>query len=370
MDNQDNALLNQEDIGISLELSNITSGGAASTMAMLVDGSIELSPPEIDVYPDIASFVSKANPGNAILTTVNYTKGLSGSLAYILALPAAKAIGNALMGDSPDAANDTLPEPHLNAVGEVISQMMGASVSGMSQFLSYPMSLSAHQIGTFSPEKLMEWMPQTGQDGLVVLRYKILGSNIVPEADLFQVMTVTDHREQINTFRTMALGEGAAPAGDAGEKSFEMAGVGSSQPTRSGVNMEEMELNPVAAGFGGGSFESSMDSDAGPVTVRPVEFPSFDSHVSPQGVMNKNLELVMDVCLNLTVELGRSELPIKEVLELSRGSVIELNRVAGEPVDLYANGKLIAKGEVVVIEDNFGLRITSIVSPADRLRGL
>ena len=78
----------------------------------------------------------------------------------------------------------------------------------------------------------------------------------------------------------------------------------------------------------------------------------------------------MDVCLNLTVELGRTELPIEDILELTRGSVIELNRVAGEPVDLYANGKMIAKGEVVVIEDNFGLRITSIVSPADRLRGL
>ncbi len=107
-----------------------------------------------------------------------------------------------------------------------------------------------------------------------------------------------------------------------------------------------------------------------PVTVRPVEFGSFDHQPNVFGEENKNLDLVMDVTLNLTVELGKTELSIKDVLELTRGSVIELDRVAGEPVDLMANGKLIAKGEVVVIEDNFGLRITSIVSPADRLRGL
>jgi flagellar motor switch protein FliN len=101
-----------------------------------------------------------------------------------------------------------------------------------------------------------------------------------------------------------------------------------------------------------------------------VEFASFDQQPNIYGEENKNLQLVMDVTLNLTVELGKTELSIKEVLELTRGSVIELERVAGEPVDLMANGKLIAKGEVVVIEDNFGLRITSIISPADRLRGL
>jgi flagellar motor switch protein FliN len=109
---------------------------------------------------------------------------------------------------------------------------------------------------------------------------------------------------------------------------------------------------------------------AEPVTVQPVQFSSFDHHTPLTGEANKNLDLVLDITLNLSVELGKTQLSIKEVLELTRGSVIELDRIAGEPVDLYANGKLIAKGEVVVIEDNFGLRITSIASPADRLKGL
>lgn len=106
------------------------------------------------------------------------------------------------------------------------------------------------------------------------------------------------------------------------------------------------------------------------VTVKPVKFASFEDLSQAQGESNKNLDILMDIKLQLTVELGRTELPIKKVLELTRGSIIELEKVAGEPVELYANGKLVAHGEVVVIEDNFGLRITSITEPEERLKGM
>lgn len=114
---------------------------------------------------------------------------------------------------------------------------------------------------------------------------------------------------------------------------------------------------------------SEIDIDR-TVTVQPIKFASFEDSGHTQGEINKNLEILMDIKLQLTVELGRTELPIKKVLELTRGSIIELEKVAGEPVELYANGKLVAHGEVVVIEDNFGLRITSITEPEDRLKGI
>ena len=108
----------------------------------------------------------------------------------------------------------------------------------------------------------------------------------------------------------------------------------------------------------------------GPVTVRPVEFTHFDSYTPTNTDTNKNLELLMDIKLELTVELGRCQLPVKKVLELTRGSIIELDKVAGESVELFANGKHVANGEVVVIEDNFGLRITSITDPEERIKSL
>lgn len=117
--------------------------------------------------------------------------------------------------------------------------------------------------------------------------------------------------------------------------------------------------------------ESVFSSEAeATVTAQPVQFASFEDLDQIQGPQNQNLNILLDVKLQLTVELGRTELPIKKVLELTKGSIVTLNKAAGEPVELFANGKLIAYGEVVVIEDNFGLRITHITDPAKRLNSL
>ena len=115
---------------------------------------------------------------------------------------------------------------------------------------------------------------------------------------------------------------------------------------------------------------SVSDQQDNTVTVQPVQFASFEDLDQVQGPQNQNLNILLDVKLQLTVELGRTELPIKKVLELTKGSIVTLNKAAGEPVELFANGKLIAYGEVVVIEDNFGLRITHITDPAKRLNSL
>ena len=115
---------------------------------------------------------------------------------------------------------------------------------------------------------------------------------------------------------------------------------------------------------------SVSDQQDNTVTVQPVQFASFEDLDQVQGPQNQNLNILLDVKLQLTVELGRTELPIKKVLELTKGSIVTLNKAAGEPVELFANGKLIAYGEVVVIEDNFGLRITHITDPVKRLNSL
>ena len=113
--------------------------------------------------------------------------------------------------------------------------------------------------------------------------------------------------------------------------------------------------------------EQEEKPDPNTVTVQPVQFASFEDLDQVQGPQNQNLNILLDVKLQLSVELGKAELPIKKVLELTKGSIVSLNKAAGEPVELYANGKLIAYGEVVVIEDNFGLRITHITDPVKRL---
>ena len=113
--------------------------------------------------------------------------------------------------------------------------------------------------------------------------------------------------------------------------------------------------------------ETPAETSDKTVTVQPVQFASFEDLDQVQGPQNQNLNILLDVKLQLSVELGKTDLPIKKVLELTKGSIVTLNKAAGEPVELYANGKLIAYGEVVVIEDNFGLRITHITDPVKRL---
>jgi flagellar motor switch protein FliN/FliY len=121
----------------------------------------------------------------------------------------------------------------------------------------------------------------------------------------------------------------------------------------------DMDFGAPAGGGGGGGM-------GGGVSVNPINFPSLQQG-SGAAQLPPNLELLLDVQMALTVELGRTKKYVKEILSLGEGSIIELDKLAGEPVDLLVNGKLIARGEVVVIDENFGVRVTDIVGPAERM---
>ena len=112
----------------------------------------------------------------------------------------------------------------------------------------------------------------------------------------------------------------------------------------------------------------NLKSQPGQVNMLEVTLPSLETKIGAKEEMEPNLNLLMDVQMTLTVELGRTKMFVKEILGLGEGSIIELDKLAGEPVDLLVNGKLVAKGEVVVIDENFGVRVTDIVSSAKRIQ--
>ena len=149
---------------------------------------------------------------------------------------------------------------------------------------------------------------------------------------------------------------------------------GSASPEDNGTDTNQASPKVSAENVTNAEFENmdnaaqeNIADDMNTITVQPIQFASFEDLDQVQGPQNQNLNILLDVKLQLSVELGKTELPIKKVLELTKGSIVTLNKAAGEPVELYANGKLIAFGEVVVIEDNFGLRITHITDPVKRL---
>ncbi len=103
-------------------------------------------------------------------------------------------------------------------------------------------------------------------------------------------------------------------------------------------------------------------------SVAPAEFTKFAP--TPPGAAGNDLNMILDIPVQLTVELGRTRIPIKHILQLAQGSVVELETLAGEPMDVLVNGFLIAQGEVVVVNDKFGIRLTDIVTPSERMRRL
>ncbi len=121
--------------------------------------------------------------------------------------------------------------------------------------------------------------------------------------------------------------------------------------------------------------QAEAESAAQPAAAEAQPAANVFANLSPEGMglapeAARNLELVMDIPIQLTVELGRTRMPIRNLLQLAQGSVVELNELAGEPLDVFVNGCLVAQGEVVVVNEKFGIRLTDIITPSERLKKL
>jgi flagellar motor switch protein FliN/FliY len=188
------------------------------------------------------------------------------------------------------------------------------------------------------------------------------------DSEIMQLLPISFSKELVTNLLNMDV---SGPAASTPELKAQKAAPPSQpqpKPAQPSVEAPQMTSNDM---YG------AMDADAGysrsyeaprqreHVNVQPAQFQSFDD--SRIMIEKKNISLIMDVPLQVTVELGRTHKLIREILEFGPGSIIELDKLAGEPVDIMVNGKAIAKGEVVVIDESFGVRITDIIHPSKRL---
>jgi flagellar motor switch protein FliN/FliY len=340
------------------ELNHIAMGAAASALSVILSQPAEATSPQIEQHANLAIFNEPFVGDDKIFVQLQYAQGLEGNGGFVVKSDQAKALSDMMLGGSGQFEPGPLSDLQMSAVAEAFNQMMNAAATSMASMIGRTIEVKSPEVLPYSPETLSEFLPTAESGGLISITQDLqLGQNLT--LNLVQLWPTNHMKEQIR--RVMAV----QPTDDSPPGA---APVSAAASNPSPYADPPPGMGPVtSASFGQATAQPGV---GGPVTVQPVQFGSFDEQVATYGEANKNLGLVLDVTLNLTVELGRAEIPIREVLELTRGSVIELDRLAGEPVDLLANGKLIAKGEVVVIEDNFGLRITSIVSPAERLRNL
>lgn len=332
------------------EMTTIAMGAAGSTLSMMLGQDVEVPTPSISEYPTLADMDQPFGDESKMLVVVRYSKGIDATSVFIIQDSDSRRLAATMMGSAESADGEPLSELETGALGELMNQMMNAAATGLASLIHEPVEVNNPQIIPYTSDALAQALPAILSEAFIGINVQ-LKSGDNPPFELLELRVTSEIKTHVGKLMALQPDDGS---------------MGSNDPMSETMSLDDLMASiqePVMAGAAAGKTRE-------PVTVRPVEFASFDNQPHIFGEENKNLALVMDVHLNLTVELGKTDMSIKDVLELTRGSVIELERIAGEPVDLMANGKLIAKGEVVVIEDNFGLRITSIISPADRLRGL
>lgn len=335
------------------EVGNISMSNAATALSAMLGHAVSITTPRVDVVDE--SDVRAGIERPAAVTFIDFAAGLSGQNVLILGTREASVVADLMMGQDPGPPVEELSELQLSAVGEAMNQMMGAAATAMAELVGRRVDITAPRVRVLDPADGDESIGLASGERLVRVRFQLRVGTVLDTA-LMQLMPVTFATELAAAL--VAESSTAVP-------SAEPAAAGPPPPPASGATPD-----PAS----GPQRHTPPADPAGhlaavpPPTVHPVSFPSLDdaAPAAPAG----DIGLLLDVPLQVTVELGRTRLRIRNVLDLAPGSIIELDKLAGEPVDVLVNGKQIARGEVVVINEEFGVRITDVAHPATRLRGV
>ncbi len=338
------------------EVSNITLGTASTTLSTLLGKKVSITVPSVKIISVKDFEIEYGYPHTVV--DVKYTEGLVGSNVLILKNMDAAIIADLMMGGEGKPEVEELSELHLSAVSEAMNQMMGSAATSMATLVNRPINIAPPQVEIVNiAENGLKFLdPSLNKIALVTFNMQIEG---LIDSKLVQIIPLDFAKEMAVSL----IGNiGSAPSGSQEIKNEKPPIAAQTQS-----NQIKQEDN-----YSGGNYSQQTVNDSrsnqNNINVSPAEFQQLDYNINVTG--SQNLDLILDVALNVSVELGRTQKTVKEILDFSTGSIIELNKLAGEAVDLMINGKLFAKGEVVVIDENFGVRILDIVSPIERVKKL
>lgn len=350
------------------EIGNITMGSAATTLSTLLGRKVSITTPKINVIKIEKLIEDYPLPYVAI--DVKYTKGIEGANLLILGRQESGIIVDLMMGGDGMNPPQELTELHLSGVSEAMNQMMGTSATSLATMLNRSVDISPPhaQLSELTPPVVSELL-NSNDSHIVKVAFRMIVEGLI-DSEVMQILPMWFAKDLIGHLlgdyqsEDVAMGNGMQETNDNEQSTYQLPPVEPAMPEK-----------PIAVdshyneSFAGSNHQQQSKVERDPkVQVRPVQFAQLGSGVNQQEL--DNIGLIMDVPLQLTVELGRTRKTIKEILDFSVGTIIELDKLAGEPVDIMANGKLIAKGEVVVIDENFGVRVTDIVSPMERMKNL
>ena len=307
---------------------------------------------------------------------MDFNQGISGGHVFLFSPENAVKIAGPMIGQQDVELDGTA----ISAVGEAVSQITGSEVT-------YIGDTVGTSIMTISPEsqKVAKGLLSSGGDSLVKITYPVEmeGQGPLEMIEILEDSVASDLASRLGGAPSAGGMAASAPAPGMGAPA-DMSGMGGmgGMANMGGMGMPQqpmggqmgMPQQPMMGQMGmpqqpmmGGMPQMNpyMMQQQAPPNVQGVQFPEFGANISPSE--QRNIGLLMDVSMELTVELGRTKWQIKDILGIGEGTIIELDKLAGEPVDILVNNNLIAKGEVVVIDENFGVRVTDIVSNLDRM---
>jgi flagellar motor switch protein FliN/FliY len=369
------------------EIGNITYGSAATALSTLLGKKVEITTPKVSAVS--RSKLEDEFPKPHVAVDVKYVQGFQGINLLVIQTSDAKVIADLMLGGDGTSPAEELSEIHLSAVQEAMNQMMGSSATSMSTLFNRFVNISPPGIDVlnFAQGQGADRLPT--DHVLIKVSFRLIIGDLI-DSSIMQLLTVDFAREMIDNLMNGGEQNIVQPAQHATPQRADVAAPTPAQAAQQPVHPRHDSQQPAYAqpSTPASSYHPPQQPQAqyqqpapeqggasyGPVNhrnvkVQPVQYTNFSNVPAAHGD-ESNLNLLLDIPLRVTVELGRTKKLIKDILELSQGSIIELDKLAGEPVDILVNNKLIAKGEVVVVDENFGVRVTDIVSQWDRIQKL
>ncbi|MCR5692117.1 MAG: flagellar motor switch phosphatase FliY [Eubacterium sp.] len=347
------------------EIANISMGTAATTLSILVNNRVDITTPNVS-YTTLDA-MAESNDSPCVFIYISYRAGLEGKNLLILREPDVKVITDLMMGGDGSNTEGELTELHLSAICEAMNQMMGSAATSMSSMINEMVDISPPtatrvDFGGDLPDEIKELMGET----FAQVSFRMVIGDLV-DSKIMQLYPIDFARRIYNQFLGVTMGEDTSPEPAPAPAAPEPAPASSPAPAlaqQPSMQMEQAQGQPAPAMGMQQPMMNGMPIYGMPgqdINIQPAQFQNFAGAPNLDGIAPENIDLIMDVPLEVTVELGRTSKSIKEILDFSPGTIIELDKLAGEPVDVLVNGKFVAKGEVVVIEENFGIRVAEII---------
>lgn len=355
------SILTAEEIDALGEIGNISMGTSATTLFTLLNNKVSITTPRVSIVT--WEELSKQYTSPYVAVQVQYKQGLEGFNLLILKEDDVKIITDLMMGGSGENTPGSVSDLHLSAIGEAMNQMIGSSSTSLSTMFNKRIDIFPPHAFSLYFQNFNELEQFKVDERIVKIGFKMEVGDII-DSEIMQLLPIDFAKELVgNLLNNMATEEEPVITDKPETPQVQLSDVSNpgSEPNNPGRHnilsnrYEDRQVNePV-----------KKREEQKVVNVQPVQYQIFDN--DQWTAEKESIELIMDVPLEITVELGRTKKLIKDILEFCPGTILELDKLAGEPVDILVNGKYIAKGEVVVIDESFGVRITDIVSASKRL---